>query len=114
MAWLARSIANSLKLDEDDDDVEKPRPGDDESAQNQSVSESQSPRGVKDDISELTKTLRSQFWGEWRRVYVMQHIEMASRASEVIAFVTEWPAALSLEACVNVLGSFREIDTFDS
>ncbi|KAG2311681.1 hypothetical protein Bca52824_023238 [Brassica carinata] len=80
MAWLARSIANSLKLDEDDDDVEKPRPGDDESAQNQS---------------------------EWRRVYVMQHIEMASRASEVIAFVTEWPAALSLEACVNVLGSFR-------
>ncbi|KAL0713784.1 hypothetical protein Bca4012_020762 [Brassica carinata] len=36
MAWLARSIANSLKLDEDDDDVEKPRPGDDESAQNQS------------------------------------------------------------------------------
>ncbi|KAL0695044.1 hypothetical protein Bca4012_072396 [Brassica carinata] len=63
MAWLARSIANSLKLDEDDDDVEKPRPGDDESAQNQSVSESQSPRGVKDDISELTKTLRSQFWG---------------------------------------------------
>ncbi|KAF8059536.1 hypothetical protein N665_1229s0001 [Sinapis alba] len=62
MAWLARSIANSLKLDEDDEDVEKPRPGDD-SVQNQSVSESQSPRGVKEDISELTKTLRSQFWG---------------------------------------------------
>ncbi|KAJ4875936.1 GroEL-like equatorial domain protein [Raphanus sativus] len=34
---------------------------------------------------------------EWRRVYVMQHIEMASRASEVIAFVTEWPAALSVD-----------------
>ncbi|KAJ0241992.1 BSD domain-containing protein [Hirschfeldia incana] len=66
MAWLARSIANSLKLDEDDDgDIEKPRPGDDESSsvQNQSVAESQSPRGVKEDISELTKTLRSQFWG---------------------------------------------------
>lgn len=63
MAWLARSIANSLKLDEDDDDVEKPRPSGESSVQNQSVSESQSPRGVKEDISELTKTLRSQFWG---------------------------------------------------
>ncbi|KAG2304277.1 hypothetical protein Bca52824_032928 [Brassica carinata] len=78
MAWLARSITNSLKLGEGGGDVGQP--GDDESAQNQS---------------------------EWRRVYVMQHIEMASRASEVIAFVTEWPAALSLEACVNVLRSFR-------
>ncbi|CAH8364064.1 unnamed protein product [Eruca vesicaria subsp. sativa] len=60
MAWLARSIANSLKLDEDDD--EKPLPSED-SIPNQSVSDSQSPRGVKEDISELTKTLRSQFWG---------------------------------------------------
>ncbi|KAL0721569.1 hypothetical protein Bca4012_036168 [Brassica carinata] len=63
MAWLARSIANSLKLDEDDEDVEKKPQSGDESVPNQSVSESQSPRGVKEDISELTKTLRSQFWG---------------------------------------------------
>ncbi|KAG2327178.1 hypothetical protein Bca52824_009906 [Brassica carinata] len=63
MAWLARSIANSLKLDEDDEDVEKKPQSGDESVQNQTVSESQSPRGVKEDISELTKTLRSQFWG---------------------------------------------------
>ncbi|XP_009150678.1 uncharacterized protein LOC103874029 [Brassica rapa] len=62
MAWLARSIANSLKLDEDDGDDEKRLSGED-SVPNQSVSESQSPRGVKEDISELTKTLRSQFWG---------------------------------------------------
>lgn len=62
MAWLARSIANSLKLDEDDEDDEKRRSGD-EFVPSQSVSESQSPRGVKEDISELTKTLRSQFWG---------------------------------------------------
>ncbi|CAH2043271.1 unnamed protein product [Thlaspi arvense] len=66
MAWLARSIANSLKLDEDDDDDVKRRSGD-ESVPNQSPSQSaselQSPRGVKEDISELTKTLRSQFWG---------------------------------------------------
>ncbi|XP_010559236.1 PREDICTED: uncharacterized protein LOC104827707 [Tarenaya hassleriana] len=66
MAWLARSIANSLKLDEDEDD---------ENGENQrtkttsgekqppSPLQSQSPRGVKEDLSELTKTLRSQFWG---------------------------------------------------
>ncbi|XP_010463759.1 PREDICTED: uncharacterized protein LOC104744398 [Camelina sativa] len=61
MAWLARSIANSLKLDEDDEDDQKQRVGgDDETVSNQS---SQSPRGVKEDITELTKTLRSQFWG---------------------------------------------------
>ncbi|ESQ31259.1 hypothetical protein EUTSA_v10004225mg [Eutrema salsugineum] len=66
MAWLARSIANSLNFDEDDEDDEKRRSLD-ESVPNQSpslsVSESQSPRGVKEDISELTKSLRSQFWG---------------------------------------------------
>ncbi|XP_010444613.1 PREDICTED: uncharacterized protein LOC104727254 [Camelina sativa] len=64
MAWLARSIANSLKLDEDDEDDQKQRVGgDDETVSNQSISDSQSPRGVKEDITELTKTLRSQFWG---------------------------------------------------
>lgn len=62
MAWLARSIANSLKLNEDDEDDENQRVVD-ESGPSQSPSESQSPRGVKEDISELTKTLRSQFWG---------------------------------------------------
>jgi hypothetical protein len=35
---------------------------------------------------------------EWRRIYMMQHEEMGSRASEVIKFVIEWPATLSLEA----------------
>lgn len=43
---------------------------------------------------------------------MMQHMEMASRASEVIAFVTEWPAALSLEAseylhAVETMSSMR-------
>ncbi|CAL9245043.1 unnamed protein product, partial [Arabidopsis halleri] len=59
MAWLARSIANSLKLDEEDEDDQK-HPNQPSS---ESASDSQSPRGVKEDISELTKTLRSQFWG---------------------------------------------------
>ncbi|KFK23047.1 hypothetical protein AALP_AAs62140U000400 [Arabis alpina] len=35
---------------------------------------------------------------EWRRFYVMQHKEMASRASEVIKYLTRWPATLPLEA----------------
>ncbi|KAL3525581.1 hypothetical protein ACH5RR_013953 [Cinchona calisaya] len=71
MSWLARSIANTLKLDETDDDVSNVN-GDDtknhEKLQNQnddasSSSPNSTPRGVKGDISELTKTLTSQFWG---------------------------------------------------
>lgn len=60
MAWLARSIANSLKLDEEEKDDDEKHPNQPPS---ESVSDSQSPRGVKEDITELTKTLRSQFWG---------------------------------------------------
>ncbi|KAL0876241.1 hypothetical protein Bca101_025946 [Brassica carinata] len=69
MAWLARSIANSLKIDEDDGDeketTETKPIGDPVSDQPSSPSalRSQSPRGVKEDISELTKTFRSQLWG---------------------------------------------------
>ncbi|XVF17492.1 hypothetical protein REPUB_Repub10bG0127400 [Reevesia pubescens] len=66
MSWLARSIANSLKLDEDDDDhtnaAPTPKPESD-SNPNQSSSDPNSPRGVKEDLSELTKTLTRQFWG---------------------------------------------------
>lgn len=69
MAWLARSIANSLKIDEDEDDEKgtiKSNPIEDSGSDqpsSPSVLQSQSPRGVKEDISELTKTLRSQLWG---------------------------------------------------
>ncbi|KAJ4910554.1 BSD domain-containing protein [Raphanus sativus] len=73
MAWLARSIANSLKIDEDEDDDEKETiikenpiqdPGSDQQPSSPSSAlKSQSPRGVKEDISELTKTFRSQLWG---------------------------------------------------
>ncbi|KAJ7952727.1 BSD domain containing protein [Quillaja saponaria] len=78
MSWLARSIANSLKLDEDDandnaralnspnaEELNSP-----ESEANQSDSQSSSSstsstptaRGVKEDLSELTKTISRQFW----------------------------------------------------
>ncbi|XP_034690806.1 uncharacterized protein LOC117918343 [Vitis riparia] len=70
MSWLARSLANSLKLDDDDDgatsnvtDKESlsDRKSDDE--QQQIDPETPTGRGVKEDLSELTKTLTRQFWG---------------------------------------------------
>jgi hypothetical protein len=72
MSWLARSIANSLKLDDNDNDDEdtninanaadpksppKPKPD------SPSSPSTPSPRGVRDDISELTKTVTRQLWG---------------------------------------------------
>ncbi|CAN6923603.1 hypothetical protein F2Q70_00036062 [Brassica cretica] len=64
MAWLARSIANSLKIDEEEEDEKETieDPGSDKPS-SPSALKSQSPRGVKEDISELTKTFRSQLWG---------------------------------------------------
>ncbi|XP_010434946.1 PREDICTED: uncharacterized protein LOC104718843 [Camelina sativa] len=49
---------------------------------------------------------------EWRRFYVVQHKEMASRASAVITYVTKWPVTLSLEGgqylhAVETMSSMR-------
>ncbi|XP_038994839.1 uncharacterized protein LOC120118996 [Hibiscus syriacus] len=73
MSWLARSIANSLKLDEDVDDDTNPAvnpksefdpdPNQASPSNSHSPSDPNTPRGVKDDLSELTKTLSRQFWG---------------------------------------------------
>ncbi|CAK8539616.1 unnamed protein product [Lathyrus sativus] len=77
MSWLARTIANSLKLDEEEEEdskqeqeSENPNTTKSESEPSQSQSESASPsthsptaRGVKEDISEITKSLSRQFWG---------------------------------------------------
>ncbi|XP_060195667.1 uncharacterized protein LOC132624921 isoform X2 [Lycium barbarum] len=64
MSWFARSIANSLKLDDDDDDENDivPSPKHNHSTENQQTDDDPS-RGVKEDFSELTKTLTRQFWG---------------------------------------------------
>ncbi|XP_009629349.1 uncharacterized protein [Nicotiana tomentosiformis] len=65
MSWFARSIANTLKLDDDDDrnDVVS-SPNHDHSTEEKQQTDDNSPsRGVKEDISELTKTLTRQFWG---------------------------------------------------
>ncbi|XP_011099403.1 uncharacterized protein LOC105177840 [Sesamum indicum] len=71
MSWLARSIANSLKFDDDDDNDlnpgQKPDPKESENPESQSDDGSLSPtspsRGVKEDLSELSRTLTRQFWG---------------------------------------------------
>ncbi|KAI3451904.1 hypothetical protein Pfo_008569 [Paulownia fortunei] len=69
MSWFARSIANSLKFDDGDDDVnaaQKPEPRQPENPEfpNDDNSSPTSPsRGVKEDLSELSKTLTRQFWG---------------------------------------------------
>ncbi|XP_015578542.1 uncharacterized protein LOC8283393 isoform X2 [Ricinus communis] len=70
MSWLARSIANSLKLDEHDNDDDNDNDNDNSNpnATNSKSPPSPSssattPRGVKEDLSELTKTLTRQFWG---------------------------------------------------
>ncbi|WCJ31481.1 BSD domain-containing protein [Euphorbia peplus] len=62
MSWLARSIANSLKLEDDDED-ENTLPNPNPNITDDDPGQSSSPRGVKEDISELTKTLSRQFWG---------------------------------------------------
>ncbi|VFR00006.1 unnamed protein product [Cuscuta campestris] len=80
MSWLARSIANSLKLNDDDDGEEESDSisasmrghssdtSKEESMQNRTQSDDPSPpsspsRGVREDLSEITKTLSRQFWG---------------------------------------------------
>ncbi|CAI0430550.1 unnamed protein product [Linum tenue] len=79
MSWLARSIANTLQLDDDDadgnedqhnrkagesakDSESSPTAESDQHSPSSTIS-STTPRGVKEDISELTKTLSRQFWG---------------------------------------------------
>ncbi|KAL8151805.1 hypothetical protein V2J09_021613 [Rumex salicifolius] len=69
MSWLVSSIANSLKLEDDEDagatsvDDKRPSaPGDPNHELSPSDDEIQ-PRGVKEDLSEISKTLTRQFWG---------------------------------------------------
>ncbi|KAK1422070.1 hypothetical protein QVD17_24938 [Tagetes erecta] len=71
MSWFTRSIANTFNLDDDDEDNAKHI-----SSNNNNISteqkvepedDSDSPlspgRGVKEDLSEITKTLTSKLWG---------------------------------------------------
>ena len=88
MSWLARSLANSLRIDDDDDDdtdandedeendVVSEYPNDSDPAPSSTTklshqdnndgvleSEEAQSRGVKEDLSELKQTLTRQLWG---------------------------------------------------
>ncbi|XP_024978016.1 uncharacterized protein LOC112515430 [Cynara cardunculus var. scolymus] len=72
MSWFARSIANTLQLDIDDDEDDEQHNNTDRDLSTDQKGEqpveeddsSLSPgRGVKEDLSEITKTLTSKFWG---------------------------------------------------
>ncbi|KZV29897.1 hypothetical protein F511_17321 [Dorcoceras hygrometricum] len=66
MSWWTRSIASSLKLDDDEDDVSTSKSNQPESPHvhnDDTSSPNSTPRGVKDDLSDLTRTLTRQFWG---------------------------------------------------
>ncbi|XBI73466.1 hypothetical protein VPH35_067210 [Triticum aestivum] len=67
MSWLARSIATSLNIPEDsgaDDDPDAvPAAGSPPSARAPPPPHSAAADGVKEDLTELSKTLNRQFWG---------------------------------------------------
>ncbi|CAN4083053.1 unnamed protein product [Withania somnifera] len=69
MSWFARSIANTLRLDDVVSSLNNPHSTDKPTIQKQQTdgdddSSPVSPSlGVKEDFSELTKTLTRQFWG---------------------------------------------------
>lgn len=78
MSWLARSIANSLRIDDDEDDDEdyhhttsaatpnsqshQERLEESQEFEEEDESDNQG-RGVKEDLSELRETLARQIWG---------------------------------------------------
>lgn len=80
-SWFARSLANSLRLDDDDDgDIQNdivtespttsPRNNDYQQQQDNNAIESEEEndetlqgRGVKEDLDEIKQTLTRQFWG---------------------------------------------------
>ncbi|PSS30676.1 Glycine--tRNA ligase beta subunit like [Actinidia chinensis var. chinensis] len=66
MSWLARSITNTIRLDDDNNGDEIPinmNPNDVQDHQSDPSSPSAPERGIKDDFADITQTLTGQFWG---------------------------------------------------
>ncbi|KAM0949948.1 putative BSD domain-containing protein [Dioscorea sansibarensis] len=68
MSWFSRSFASSLMASDDDDAEAEPKSA--HQSTSQTLDDDRGPvdpgsptRGVKEDISELTKTISRQFWG---------------------------------------------------
>uniref|UniRef100_A0A6M2ENC0 BSD domain-containing protein n=1 Tax=Populus davidiana TaxID=266767 RepID=A0A6M2ENC0_9ROSI len=56
MAWLAKSIANSLNFEDEEEDFSN-------TESDQQQRQSTTPRGLKEDLTDLKQTLSRQFWG---------------------------------------------------
>ncbi|KAM7266009.1 hypothetical protein ACFE04_003692 [Oxalis oulophora] len=64
MSWLARSIANSLKFDDDDENATEPDPNNPNPNSEPNSELNQNPQsGVREDLNDFTKTLTRQIWG---------------------------------------------------
>lgn len=67
MAWFARTLANTFVPDQDgeygDEDAATTTTTAEKQLESGDASEIMSPRGVKEDLSEITKTLTRQLWG---------------------------------------------------
>ncbi|GMP44711.1 hypothetical protein CsSME_00013518 [Camellia sinensis var. sinensis] len=65
MSWLARSIADSLRIDDDEEEEENsatPIPKPPQSEHDDENEENRSARGVREDLSEFTETVTRQLW----------------------------------------------------
>ncbi|KAL3654676.1 hypothetical protein CASFOL_001411 [Castilleja foliolosa] len=88
MSWFARSIANSLKFDDDDDvnAAQKPVHNQHETLESQNsdvISPTSPSRGVKEDLTELSKTLTRQFWGVASYLAPPPQLEQKSPGSDL-------------------------------
>lgn len=67
MSWFARTIVNSLNLDDDEEEDQEGKKNLNENVAVSPENDESSPlspnRGVKEDLSELTKTVTRQLWG---------------------------------------------------
>ncbi|GFS44136.1 BSD domain-containing protein [Actinidia rufa] len=70
MSWLARSIADSLRIDDDDGSeinaARNPKQSqhtEEEEEEEEDDDEDRTGRGVREDLSEFTETLTRQLWG---------------------------------------------------
>ncbi|KAF8377666.1 hypothetical protein HHK36_031050 [Tetracentron sinense] len=116
MSWLARSLANSLRFDGDVNgnvngrNREFPLKEEEEEEEEQQM-EIQG-RGVKEDLSELTKTLTRQLWGV--ASFLAPPPPSPSKPSPPSPSISDWNRWQSSDQSVSVSGGFSDQEIFDS
>ncbi|XAR51388.1 hypothetical protein NMG60_11006002 [Bertholletia excelsa] len=117
MSWFGRSIANSLRLDDDqspdghnvDDSPKNTNSRGEQNQQSESSSPSAPERGVKEDISELTKTLTRQFWGVASFLAPPPQISNASSTEVSLSAEASDPEASDAAGIAGIRSDFAEI-----